>query len=199
MLDALKLAKSVTERLVDYCASELATPRDDVDRAARALWSGPASEGGLVQDLWVEGAFPAKPSADTLGSLVSRGEFPPALAEHLHERGAVPQDRPLFTHQAEALARTLRRGDGTRPALVVTAGTGAGKTESFLLPMLRALVEERRAPGGGVSALVLYPMNALVNDQVSRLYGWLQEQSESPRVPRRPNYVRPTAMVGLFS
>ena len=179
MLDALKLAASVKSRLVDYCASELATPREDVARRARALWSGPAQEGGLVQDLWIEGAFPALPSPETLGELVARGHFPSALAQQLDKRGAVPLDRPLFMHQAEALASTLRRGGGPRPAVVVTAGTGAGKTEAFLLPMLRTIVEERRAPNGGVGAVVLYPMNALVNDQVARLYAWLQGQTDT--------------------
>lgn len=178
MIDALQLAASLERRLVDYCASELSTPRQDVARIARQLWSGPATEGGVVQELWVEGAFPALRSGKSLRSFVDSGQFPRGLAEHLDVRGAVPLDRPLFSHQAEALERTLPRQDGSRPAMVVTAGTGAGKTESFLLPALRALLDSPRVPGQGVSAFILYPMNALVNDQVKRLYDWLQGQTE---------------------
>ncbi len=65
------------------------------------------------------------------------------------------------------------------PSVVVTAGTGAGKTEAFLLPMLGGLSRTPRSQGEtGMRALILYPMNALVTDQVSRLYELLREQEE---------------------
>lgn len=77
---------------------------------------------------------------------------------------------PPYTHQAEALEWTSRDGK----SLAITTGTGSGKTESFLLPMLAKLATEAAhrpssfaAPA--VRALVLYPMNALVNDQLGRL------------------------------
>ena len=55
---------------------------------------------------------------------------------------------------------------------VVTTGTGSGKTEAFLMPVLGQLVRERfahktRFPG--LRGLILYPMNALVEDQLNRL------------------------------
>ena len=76
---------------------------------------------------------------------------------------------PPFTHQADALVNALRDGR----SLVITTGTGSGKTESFLLPILGALA--RQAADGdpfkaaAVRAILLYPMNALVNDQLGRL------------------------------
>lgn len=76
---------------------------------------------------------------------------------------------PPYTHQAAALeAAAVGR------SLVVTTGTGSGKTETFLLPMLAKLAEEaanrpQSFAAPGVRALVLYPMNALVNDQLGRL------------------------------
>ncbi|MFC5851068.1 DEAD/DEAH box helicase, partial [Streptomyces chlorus] len=61
--------------------------------------------------------------------------------------------------------------------LVVATGTGSGKTESFLLPVLNALAAEhaRGTLGPGVRALLLYPMNALANDQMKRLRRLLAE------------------------
>lgn len=77
---------------------------------------------------------------------------------------------PPYTHQARALEAALRDGRN----LVVTTGTGSGKTETFLLPMLAKLATEAAArpaafEAPAVRALVLYPMNALVNDQLGRL------------------------------
>ena len=75
-----------------------------------------------------------------------------------------------YTHQARSIEGFLADGKD----LVVTTGTGSGKTECFLLPMVGCLAEEAtRRPASfqrrAVRALVLYPMNALVNDQLSRL------------------------------
>lgn len=107
----------------------------------------------------------------------------------------------LRQHQADALVFGLAGDDRGRRNVVVTSGTGSGKTESFLLPLLARLLGER-ADGMGagapkawwkkdlgkedkewrpyrrhadshvtpaVRALVLYPTNALVEDQVGRL------------------------------
>mgnify|MGYP001398904949 CR=1 FL=1 len=78
----------------------------------------------------------------------------------------VSLDRPLYVHQETAI-RKARQGRN----LVVATGTGSGKTESFLVPILNSLEEEHRLGtlGPGVRALLLYPMNALANDQLKRL------------------------------
>lgn len=78
---------------------------------------------------------------------------------------------PPYQHQAEAVQGVLR----DQRSLMVMTGTGSGKTECFLLPILGKLAGEASKRGQAfestpaVRALVLYPMNALVNDQLSRL------------------------------
>ncbi|GMU52618.1 MAG: DEAD/DEAH box helicase [Candidatus Xenobia bacterium] len=77
---------------------------------------------------------------------------------------------PPYGHQSSALESFLTHGKD----LIVATGTGSGKTECFLLPILARLAEEAVSrptsfQQRAVRALVLYPMNALVNDQVSRL------------------------------
>lgn len=76
-----------------------------------------------------------------------------------------------YEHQAEALESVL--ADELRHT-IVTTGTGSGKTETFLLPIMGRLGREAAASPASfqtraVRALLLYPMNALVNDQLSRL------------------------------
>jgi ATP-dependent helicase YprA (DUF1998 family) len=75
-----------------------------------------------------------------------------------------------YIHQATALEAFLGRGED----LIVATGTGSGKTESFLMPILGQMaVEGRQTPAAaarrGVRALLLYPMNALVADQLARV------------------------------
>lgn len=76
-----------------------------------------------------------------------------------------------YQHQAESIETFL--GDDSREIIVAT-GTGSGKTESFLMPILGSMaIEASDRPEAwlqpGCRALLLYPMNALVNDQISRL------------------------------
>ena len=75
-------------------------------------------------------------------------------------------NRMLYVHQERAMRR-LTEGRN----VIVATGTGSGKTEAYLLPILLALYQEGLAGqrGPGVRALVLYPMNALANDQRRRL------------------------------
>ncbi|NJM39930.1 MAG: DEAD/DEAH box helicase [Anaerolineae bacterium] len=79
---------------------------------------------------------------------------------------ALRGDRKLYRHQEEAIRRVTQGHN-----VVVATGTGSGKTESFLYPILLQLYREFDAQqlGAGVRALVLYPMNALANDQRDRL------------------------------
>lgn len=84
----------------------------------------------------------------------------------------VPEWFTPYRHQAEAFHR-LRSHDGfadrrPSPTLVVT-GTGSGKTEAFLYPVLDHALRRRARGETGIKALILYPMNALANDQADRL------------------------------
>lgn len=166
------------DRLVDLAISQNYIRKPDLSRAAAEIWRGPGGEGGLVSELWVQGAFPSKPSQDSLASLAAEGLFPLELAKYFDRVGKFPGTRPLFSHQAEAFRIATTAPSGGQPSLVITAGTGAGKTEAFLLPVLSELWKRPRLAGEqGMRCLILYPMNALVTDQVTRLYDLLQDQT----------------------
>ena len=74
--------------------------------------------------------------------------------------------RPLYYHQEQAI-RNISEGRNA----IITTGTGSGKTECFLYPILNDLIKEVELgiTESGIRALFLYPMNALVNDQVDRI------------------------------
>ena len=118
------------------------------------------------------------------------------------EHGLFPKDRDPFTHQRDSFEEVVVNQND----VVVTTGTGSGKTECFFLPIIGELIKESAnwsAPGpadeyrdwwrhyiqtgqrrrwkprisqrahetrpGAIRALILYPLNALVEDQLARL------------------------------
>ncbi len=176
-LDAIALSKAVKQRLVDFALDDHFVRDPKLAEACRILWSGAPELGGLLSDLWIEGAFPAKAADESLQDLVEQNLFSADLCNHLDMRKVIPRQRPLYLHQRDAITQAQATyPKDAKPALVVTAGTGAGKTESFFLPILNDLYNHKKSEGGGVKCIILYPMNALVNDQVDRLYRWLSGQ-----------------------
>jgi DEAD/DEAH box helicase domain-containing protein len=177
-LDALTLAESLRSRLVEFSADDHFVRDRGLGRICRDIWKSGDPQDGLVGELWVEGAFPAQTSNKSLSDVVQVDEFPQELGDHLDSRGGVPLDRPLFAHQLESIQQARgANASSERPAIVISSGTNTGKTEAFLLPILSDLWGPERLAGEGVGCVILYPMNALVNDQVDRLYQWLRGQN----------------------
>lgn len=166
--DPIVTARNLDEAYRAYLGSTLrfANPGLQGQFEEQMLTKGILSKGPLLE------ATPPYSSGATLQSLVDEG----VLSQGVLRLGAeLPADRRLYTHQEEAV-RNARAG---RNQVVVT-GTGSGKTECFLLPILDHLLREEQAGtlGGGVRALILYPMNALANDQLKRLRRLLADVPE---------------------
>lgn len=70
--------------------------------------------------------------------------------------------RPLHQHQEEALRRAILE----KESFLTATGTGSGKTETFLYPIVHELLSDLYPERPGVRALLVYPMNALANDQL---------------------------------
>jgi ATP-dependent helicase YprA (DUF1998 family) len=81
---------------------------------------------------------------------------------------------PPYRHQAKAWERLSTLHGPARPTLVTT-GTGSGKTESFLVPVLDHCRREKARGRNGVKAVLLYPMNALATDQAGRIGEYLAQ------------------------
>ena len=79
--------------------------------------------------------------------------------------------KTAYRHQSEAITHLLSPGAGP---LAVTTGTGSGKTECFLLPVLQNAIEDSaRFRQPGITSILVYPMNALANDQELRINDYL--------------------------
>lgn len=160
-IDPLRASDRIEEDYRSYLRTtfNLADPRlrDDLE-------AGLSEERRVRRGPILQASPPYRPGA-TVRQLVDDAVLHPGLLDS--STSVLPPDRPLYRHQ-EAALRAARSGRN----LLVATGTGSGKTECYLLPVLDHLLRERDAGTlgtPGVRALLLYPMNALANDQMKRL------------------------------
>ncbi|MCV7436529.1 DEAD/DEAH box helicase [Mycobacterium seoulense] len=163
-------------------------------RERRTLLEQP---GALVGQIMLEPVIPHA-STERLLDVAARVSISERVARDV-ARAVFPNvaadDLKLREHQARAIAHHFKSGNSPERNVVVTSGTGSGKTEAFLLPLLLRLTAEAhtwptqhdaqwwwesdnphfipmrhpetRAPA--IRGLILYPTNALVEDQMTRL------------------------------
>ena len=138
----------------------------------------PGESGALLADPVLEAAFSWKLAETDMQGLSRSGllrrELISAMDKPPREyRGeyAFPRRRKPFQHQLDCWRLLL---DDIPRSVLVASGTGSGKTECFLVPILEDLARERARTGSliGVRALFLYPLNALINSQRDRLRAW---------------------------
>jgi len=129
------------------------------------FWKALDVQGALVKGPLLEATseFVKGPSIE---GMVSQGILNKKFQDLCNR--ALPYKRSLYIHQAQAIEKSVLH----KRNLVVSTGTGSGKTEAFLIPILNELLNEEENDTllePGVRALLLYPMNALANDQLKRL------------------------------
>ena len=125
------------------------------------------NEGLLYQRPYIE----SSPAYKTENNGIQNADIPSWMKMYfsrLSEAGVGVYPAP-FVHQVKALEAAIKGVD-----LFVATGTGSGKTECFMWPLMAKLAAEAKASSNtwamrGVRTMIMYPMNALVSDQVSRL------------------------------
>lgn len=160
-INPLEATRRITESYRRYLTAALA-PRSSGLRGAfvEALGAFGLSKGPYLQ------ASPPFANGRSLDGMIGDGILSPRFGELPDE--VFPSDRPLRAHQDDAITKAV----AGRRNLVVATGTGSGKTECFLFPIINHLLRESEAgtlSQPGVRALLMYPMNALANDQTKRL------------------------------
>lgn len=189
MLDPLTVFNRLLRDYVRYYETPFSLRSEALTRERHRLLM---SEGSIYREPYIEPLPPYKSTGKTLAQAERELSLPTGLADLAGLGGLFPSHWTLREHQFGAVEASQ---NGKH--VLVTAGTASGKTECFLLPILADLVEEslvwdapepsidptnwwasnhdwlpqrqgeRRAPA--VRSLILYPMNALVEDQMQRL------------------------------
>jgi hypothetical protein len=209
-----RLVRRLQETLRGYIESAYPLNDPTLVRARRRLLDEDAGGHLLAQEPYIETTTRYATSRATyadLGLSASLSAFFSKLADTASAQSTAAEARSvlfptMYAHQERAFREFLVE----RRDVIVATGTGSGKTECFLVPMLGSLYDEAvRSPDTfaqpGVRALILYPMNALVNDQLSRLRLLLGEQvvaeafrglGEGCRIPRFGMYTGRTPYPG---
>ncbi|MDJ0105625.1 DEAD/DEAH box helicase [Rhodococcus erythropolis] len=207
-LDSIATFERLREAFFRYYDSPFGLQDERLQRERRDLLDRP---GGVYQRPLIEVRPQYVSSGHSLPQSVAEAKLNKDVADFLAS-GLIPPDIQLHRHQEQSLIAGMRAGRN----VVVTAGTGSGKTESFLLPVIASLVEESESWGGAgagesprwwatpgqvftpqrqgetgrraaVRTMILYPMNALVDDQLIRLRKALDSEDARSWLDRKRN------------
>lgn len=125
-----------------------------------------------VETRMAEGAFwpdpliqlnPRFESGGTVRQAIDDGYLHPICESiFLHDKGQGGRTLRFHRHQRHAIEVASRRHN-----YVLTTGTGSGKSLAYIAPIVDHVL--RQGSGRGIQAIVVYPMNALVNSQQEEL------------------------------
>ncbi len=153
-LDAPALNAALLRRLAARPGQNDAFLADPVLEPARAWKTADVSLEALSGNLLHEDLIKAiQPAYDSEGRQLGPG---------------LPSNKPPYKHQLDAWRAAE---DGY--SCLITSGTGSGKTECFMIPVINDLLKDpAKGRLSGVRAIVIYPLNALIESQRERLAAW---------------------------
>lgn len=175
MIDAIKIGRELRDEYLGYLDTGIKIRYQSARKERKEIFETP---GVLMQPPFIE-VTNKYTGNETLEEVCSRLgiplEFASFIKEGLFNRDILGGNNPirLFEHQADAFEEAVVNNKH----VVVTTGTGSGKTESFLLPLFYRLFRESRGwkkPNieprkRAVRCIILYPLNALAEDQMVRM------------------------------
>lgn len=156
-LDSIEKSIYINNRYKEYLRSSFHFQNQRIQDLFRAE----LEEEQLFKGPYVDLNLPFK-KGKSINELIEEG----VLSRSFRKLNNINFERPLYAHQEHAI-RHINNEHGA----IVTTGTGSGKTECFLFPVLNDILVdiENEKDHRGVRAIFLYPMNALVNDQLDRV------------------------------
>ncbi len=123
----------------------------------------------IMADAVFQGTFPWENGDITFEQTnkIFTPEFIKALDSIKSEEFRFPINRYPYKHQVKSWEALLNR----KNSIAVTTGTGSGKTECFMLPVLQDIHQNCKNQQG-INAIFLYPLNALIASQRKRMHAW---------------------------
>jgi len=175
MLNPIEASEQIKEEFIGYITTSFQMADEEYSEQFRRelhreglIAKGPYLE---VSDSFVKGKSISSLIEEGIMSTLF-GELEGNIADGEKE---LQLNRTLYLHQEEAVRKANKNHN-----LVVTTGTGSGKTECFTIPIIDYLLKEKEQGklDDGVRAILIYPMNALANDQMKRLRATLKNYQD---------------------
>lgn len=160
-INPLEISKNLEKTYLNYLRSTVKI--EDKDFAK--LLDEELEKVNFVKGPYLEATMNFKKGA-TISELIKEGVLEPEFESFIYQVFPYLKNNPLYLHQDVSIRKIINGRN-----VIITTGTGSGKTECFLLPILNHLIKEYKKGilNPGVRALILYPLNALANDQIRRL------------------------------
>ncbi|MFA5541357.1 MAG: DEAD/DEAH box helicase [Bacteroidales bacterium] len=163
MFNPAKAAEDIKKEYIGYISTTFHFRNQNlqkklIDELGRTVSNGPFVE---IKDSFKSGK--------TIDELINKNILSPLFKElekNKENSPKLPISRALYLHQEKAIEKIVSGKN-----VVVSTGTGSGKTNCFLIPVINELLreKERGELNDGVRAIFIYPMNALANDQIKGL------------------------------
>lgn len=167
MMNFRKFYTSTEQRIIDTVLSLWATGDAEIQTYFRYILNQ-EDEKILAKPVF-QNMFPWEPSQETFGQLsfMFNPDFIKKLDSIENEEYRFSANRLPYLHQLSSWKASLDE----KKSILVTTGTGSGKTECFMLPVLQDICTN--SPNEmGVNAIFLYPLNALIGSQKKRMHAW---------------------------
>ena len=161
-INPVRFAHNICDEFLRYIYSAYPLSDPDLAQQVRALLKRPSSlDIPLVRGPYVS-LSEAFAKGENLSEMAKAGVIHPVLPELIGFPAMWKHQHDVFTAVRQA------------QHVLVATGTGSGKTEAFLYPIIDDLLRQRdQGINTGLCAILVYPMNALANDQLERLRGIL--------------------------
>lgn len=159
--------QNTEQRLTDAILSLWATGDAETQKYLKHIFNQPEEK--LLAEPVFQTTFPWKPANQQFKSLTDIFDvnFIDALHNVKNKEYQFPKERFPYKHQIESWEMLLNK----QKSIVVTTGTGSGKTECFMLPVLYDIYKNCNN-SNGINAIFLYPLNALIGSQKKRIDAW---------------------------
>lgn len=172
-MDVFALRDKVIKEYEQFATSFTTIHAEDIDTQVKALYK--------QQRYWPEPLLQINPNykpSRTVEELIADGLLDRDCASIFRSGDGKGQSLQLYEHQKQAIAYA---SDGL--SYVVTTGTGSGKSLCFFIPIVSAILAEKREDATRrTRAIIIYPMNALANSQYEELKKFIPDAGQKQSI-----------------
>ena len=178
MINPIKIGRTLKDVYLTYLYTGIPLREKCYFEERRKLYE----EDGVIMQSPIIEIVNKYDGVETLSDCCKKNNLSSDISEFLNSgllRNSNGEEIKIYEHQRDAFLSVVK----DKKNMVVTTGTGSGKTECFMIPVISNLVEESKSwplpeeREHAVRTLIMYPLNALAEDQMVRLRKSLEDEN----------------------